>query len=486
MANWRPLIAGILVIVAPAVLDAQAPRTPSADVVLGGIEARFEAYDRLQKQIWGFAEVGFQETKSSAALRAVLEGAGFTVKAGIADEPTAFLATYGSGRPVVGLMAEFDALPSLSQAAEPERKPLVVNGPGHGCGHNLLGVGAVAAGIAIKDWLAATGRPGTIRVYGTPAEEGGGGKVYQVRAGLFSDADVVLDWHPGDRNSARPRTMLANISAKFRFRGTSSHAAADPERGRSALDAVEAMDQMVNMMREHVPQETRIHYVITNGGSAPNVVPNFAEVYYYVRHPSMPVLDGIWARIQNAAKGAALGTETTVQHEIVNGVYNVLPNEYLSRVQQKNLERVGGVTYTAEERAFAEKLRATLPQDATTASTAIGDEAKVRPWSPEVQLSLASSDVGDVSWVVPTVSLSAATFVAGTPGHSWQAVAAGGTTIGTKGLMIAAKTLALTALDIYLDPTHVAKAREEFEKRRAGFTYKPLIGDRPPMLDYRD
>jgi aminobenzoyl-glutamate utilization protein B len=300
-----------------------------------------------------------------------------------------------------------------------------------------------------------------------------------VKAGLFDDVDAVVTWHPGDRNDVSPVSNLANISAKFRFRGVSAHAAAAPDKARSALDAVEAMDNMVNMMREHIPQESRIHYVITNGGKAPNVVPDFAEVYYVARQPDMRVLDGIWERIVNAAKGAALGTGTTMEMEIIGAVYNVLPNDYLASLQRKNLLKVGGVTYTAEERAFAESIRKTL----TGQLLPLGSESQVQP--PRAEVTYASTDMGDVSWAVPTVQLSAATWVPGTPAHSWQAVAAGGTSIGVKGMMVAAKTMALTAIDLFSDPTHVQKARAEFDQRRGGFTYKSRLDRAKPALDYR-
>jgi aminobenzoyl-glutamate utilization protein B len=250
---------------------------------------------------------------------------------------------------VIGIVGEFDALPGLSQDALPTRKALVEGGPGQGCGHHLFGTASTAAAIAVKEWLASTGRSGTVKFFGTPAEEGGGGKVYMIRAGLFRDVDAVVAWHPGDLNQVTRATTLANISAKFRFHGVSAHAAAAPEQGRSALDAVEAMDNMVNMMREHIPQETRIHYIITNGGKAPNVVPDFAEAYYYARHSDMRILDGVWGRIVNAAQGAALGTGTTVDVELMNAVYNVLPNDYLADVMQRALDRVGGISYTAAE-----------------------------------------------------------------------------------------------------------------------------------------
>jgi aminobenzoyl-glutamate utilization protein B len=448
--------------------------------VLASIDAKRSAYGDVALQIWNFAEVGYQETRSSALLQQQLKAAGFDVKSGVAEIPTAFVASYGSGEPVIGIIGEFDALPGLSQAATPERKPVVENGAGHGCGHHLFGVGAVAAAVAVKDWLIATKRPGTIRFFGTPAEEGGSGKVYMLRAGLFDDVDAVVTWHPGDRNASSASSTLANVTGKFRFRGQSAHASSAPHRGRSALDGVEAMNAMVNLMREHIPQDTRIHYVITNGGRAPNVVPDFAEVYYYARHNDMRVLDEIWERINNAAKGAALGTGTTMELEITGSVWNVLPNEYLVKLMQKNLQQVGGYEYTPQEHAFANTLRESL--DGTLPPV----EQSNTVLTPEPGIGTASTDVGDVSWRIPTVQLTAATWVPGTPAHSWQAVAAGGTSIGVKGMMVAAKSIALTAIDLFTDPSHIQKARTEFEQKRGpNFKYTTRLADRKPALDYR-
>ena len=454
--------------------------TQMMDQVIRSIDARRDAYADVAKQIWSFAEVGYQEEKSSALLQQQLREAGFDVKAGAAGIPTAFVASFGSGKPVIAIVGEFDALPGLSQKALPAKDPVAVGGAGHACGHHLFGTASTAAAVAVKQWLETSKRAGTIRFYGTPAEEGGSGKVYMVKAGLFDDVDAVVSWHPGDRNGVSNVSNLANITAKFRFRGVSAHAAAAPDRGRSALDGVEAMNDMVNLMREHIPQETRIHYVITEGGKAPNVVPDFAEVYYYARQPDMRVLDGIWERIVNAAKGAALGTGTTMEVETIGAVYNVLPNDYLGGIQRKNLQRIGGVTYTAEERAFAEDIRKTLAEPMLP----LGSESQIQP--PRDEVTYASTDMGDVSWRVPTVQLSAATWVPGTPAHSWQAVAAGGTSIGTKGMMVAAKTMALTAIDLFTDPQHVVKAREEFNRRRGpNFVYQSRLDRATPALDYR-
>jgi aminobenzoyl-glutamate utilization protein B len=352
---------------------------------------------------------------------------------------------------------------------------------GHACGHNLFGAGSVGAAIAIKHWLEETGTPGTVRLVGTPAEEGGSGKVYMVREGLFDDVDIALHWHAGDRNSAAARTTLANRSAKFRFRGVSAHAAGAPDKARSALDGVESFNYMVNMMREHVPQETRIHYVITSGGNAPNVVPDFAEVFYYVRHPDAVTVRAIWERLEAAARGAAMGTGTEVDWEIIHGNHPLLINETLARMMDEKLRLVGGVSYTDYEQAFAEEVYATLDRP----SLPLGSQEEVQPYT--VDLGYGSTDVGDVSIAVPTVGLSTATWVPGTSAHSWQSTAASGMTIGYKGAQVAAKTLTLAAIELYQNAALRAAAKAEFEQRRGGnFHYEALLGERPPPLDYRN
>lgn len=452
--------------------------------VLQRIEANKAAYEDMALKIWGYAEVGYKEVKSSALLQDQLRKEGFTVYPGVADIPTAFIASYGNGHPIIAILGEYDALPGVSQQAVPEKKERPDATAGHACGHHLFGVASAEAAIAVKDWMKATGQKGTIRFYGTPAEEGGSGKVYMVRAGLFNDVDVVLHWHPGDRNAVRMGSSLANVSAKFRFHGVAAHAAASPERGRSALDGVEAMDHMVNMMREHVPDSTRIHYVITRGGEAPNVVPAFAEVYYYVRSPQRETVVDVSDRVIKAAQGAALGTGTTVDWELIGGVYELLSNEVLGSVLQRNLEAVGGVDYTTEEKLFATKIGQSLFGQLPAVETA----HLVSPWDPKPMSALGgSTDVGDVSWTVPTMGFSTATWVPGTPAHSWQAVAAGGMSIGLKGMNVAAKTLALTAIDLFVSPNTIDAAKKEFEQRRgSNFQYKSLIGDRKPALNYRD
>ena len=448
--------------------------------VLAEVEKERAASIALADDIWGFAELGYLETKSSARLQGYLSESGFAVESGVADIPTAFVATYGEGQPVIGILAEFDALPGLSQAAKAVRQPVADGMPGHACGHHLFGAASASAGVAVARWLAATGASGTVRVYGTPAEEGGSGKVYMVRAGLLDDVDVVLHWHPGDRNEASAASSTANKSGRFRFHGAAAHAASAPERGRSALDGVEAMNFMVNLMREHIPEDSRIHYVITDGGDAPNIVPESAEVYYYVRHPKLPTVKALFERVVKAAEAAALGTGTQMTFEVMHGNYPVLPNETLARMVDANLRRLGGFTYSPEEQRFAEAVHQTLGEVALP----LGTESEVQPFI--LRQGRGSTDVGDVSWAAPTVGFSTATWVPGTPAHSWQAVAAGGTSIGHKGMLLAARLLALTATDLYRDTELIKRAWAELrEKRGADFEYEALLGGRTPPLDYR-
>ena len=451
------------------------------EAALAALNTAYEADKKTALQIWEYAEVGYEEVKSAALHVQHLKDAGFTVETGVADIPTAFVATYGTGSPAIGILAEYDALPGINQSTSAERDPIVGKNAGHACGHHLFGTASVSAGIAIKELIAAGKLKGTIKVFGTPAEEGGSGKVFLVRAGLFNNLDAVIHWHPDDVNAITTTSALANKSAKFKFYGISAHAAAAPDQGRSALDAVEAMDNMVNMMREHIPQETRIHYVITNGGKAPNVIPDFAEVYYYVRHPKRKDVVEIFDRVVKAAEGAALGTGTTMKYDIIGGTHDLLINKALAETMQANLDKVGGVNYTEAEIAFAKKIQPTMvaPIDMATA-------AQVKPLTYINEGNSGSTDVGDVSYALPTVGLRAATWVPGTAAHSWQAVASGGTEIGTKGMLVASKTMAMTAIDLMSNPVLLAKAMEEFIKSKGDYKYKALLGDIKPALNYRD
>ncbi|MGA0098008.1 MAG: amidohydrolase [Steroidobacteraceae bacterium] len=460
-----------------------APLAATADrtALLAGIDADRDRTARVARSLWEWAEVGYQEVRSSGLLQDELRAEGFRVEAGVAGIPTAFVAEWGNGGPVIALLAEFDALPGITQSDAPERSLLEDKAAGHACGHNLFGAGSLGAAIALRHWLEDSGTAGRVRLYGTPAEEGGSGKVYMVREGLFEDVDVAIHWHPSDSNTAEARTSLANRSAKFRFKGVSAHAAGAPDRARSALDGVEAMNMMANMMREHVPQQSRIHYVITKGGNAPNVVPDFAEVFYYVRHPSAAGVEAIWSRLEDAARGAALGTGTQVDWEIIHGNNPLLINETLARVMDAKLREVGGIEYDETEQAYAERLYQTFDSPRRQ----LGSEGEIEDY--EVSLGYGSTDVGDVSFAVPTVGLRTATWVPGTPGHSWQAVAASGSSIGVKGAQLAAKAMALAAVELYQDAGLRERARVEFEAAIGpDFRYTSLLGDRPPPLDYRN
>ncbi len=447
------------------------------------LDKNFGTYDALQKKIWQNPELGFIETESSRLLQEHLVANGFTVEADVAGMPTAFVATYGSGSPVIGILAEFDALPGLSQDTVPYRKPLVENGAGHGCGHNLFGVGSVSGAVAISKWLKETKHEGTIKVYGTPAEEGGGGKVYEVRDGMFNGVDADHDWHPASGTGVSVGSETAIQMIDFRFYGKPAHAAGTPWLGRSALDGVESFNYMVNMLREHVPTSSRIHYVIAEGGGAPNVVPEYARVSYYIRSPKREILKEIKDWLYAAAEGAAAGTQTRVEPEIVSGFYEQLDNRKLQEVLQQSLEKVGGVIYDERERKFAEEIIKTTNTDVSK----LEEATIIRPLAEEKpSTGGGSSDVGDVSWNVPTASFGTATFIPGNPGHSWQNVATDGTTIGTKALINAGKVFSLSAIKLFQNPKLLTEIKDEFEKRRGSdFKYEPLLGDRKPALDYR-
>lgn len=459
------------------------PKAKRSNAGTAYIEQAFKTYDALQKKQHSLAELGYLEFESCELLARHLEEHGFTVERGVAGIPTAFVATFGNGKPVIGLLAEYDALPGMSQDTVSYKKPLVEGGNGHGCGHNLLGTGSVAGAVAISKWLA-QGHEGTVKLFGCPAEEGGGGKAYMVREGCFDGTDIVLDWHPDICNLVNTESGLANVQMRFTFHGVSSHASSAPEKGRSALDAVEAFNYMMNLMREHVPDGTRIHYAITDGGKAPNVVPAKAQVLYYLRNQSRAVVADLKERAIKAAEGAALGTGTTMEYEVVSGNFERLYNQRLAEVLQKNLEAVGGVAYDEREKAFAIDM---LKSSGITDFSVLEKPTKVLPLGCDYPtLRGVSSDVGNVTWAVPTASFRGATFVPAGLGHCWQFTSSGGTTIGTKGVMNVAKVMFFTAYDLYTQPSVVEEVQKEFTERRGSdFVFVPLIGDRNPPLDYR-
>lgn len=469
------IIAPLLLVVLTA---ASAHAQKSA--LYGSIKQRDEACWQAALKIWGWAEVGYKEKQSSALLAVMLEEQGFTLKRGVAEIPTAFTATYGSGHPIIGVLGEFDALPGLSQQAVPHRQPVEGLSAGHACGHHLFGVASASACIAIAEQIKAKKINGTVRFYGCPAEEGGAAKVFMVQAGLFQDCDAVLHWHPGSRNSAGDRSTLARVAAKFRFRGVPSHAAGSPEEGRSALDAVELTNHASELLREHTPDFTRIHHIITAGGDAPNVVPEFAEVFFYVRHPKGAIVQGLYKRLELCAQAGALATETKLEVHYLGGTMEILPNSALSEITLANLRALNDLTYTPEEKVFALKLQQTLTMPTSLDSLqGVGDEGG--------RTGKGSTDVGDISWTVPTSGFSTACWVPGTAGHSWQAVACGGTTIARKGMNLAARVLAATAWDLYTNPATLSAAKAELKRRLGEQKYFSLMrpGQKPP-LNYRD
>ncbi len=442
-------------------------------------------WQQVSKQIWDYAELGYHESKSSDLLQEQLKAAGFRVQAGVADEPTAFIASYGEGKPVVAILGEFDALPGLSQQPEPTRDPVKAGAPGHGCGHNLLGSGAALAAVSLKQYMEAHHVAGTLRYYGTPAEEGGSGKVYLVREGAFKDVDVVLHWHPGNSNEVANGGMLAVVSAKFTFHGVAAHAAMSPDRGRSALDAVMLMGNGIEFLREHVPSNTRMHYIISKGGVAPNIVPDLAQMDLMARSPSNTTLKDVWDRIEKIAQGAALMTGTTLEIKDIGSDANIIPNDPLAALAQKNLQEVGGYSLNAEQTKFALELQKSFGMDTPPSLDATKEIEPLRKFDPNQPA--ASTDVGDISWNVPTIGFSAATWPAGTAAHTWQAAAASGMSIGQEGMVVAAKAIALTVLDLFTDPALVQAAKDDFEKQLAGKSYYTAIpAQQKPLINYRN
>ncbi len=439
---------------------------------LGWIDGNAATLSRANRNIWGWAETGLEEVQSSKELQDLLSANGFTVQAGVAGMPTAFVATYGSGRPVIGILAEYDALPGLSQDASPERATRAGVMAGHGCGHSVFGVGSTAAAIGVKQAMASGAIKGTVKLFGTPAEETGIGKTYMLREGLFKDVDTILSWHAGDSTAASWDYSKAVISVKFRFEGLAAHASTSPHQGKSALDAVELMNVGVNYMREHVKEDTRIHYVITNGGGQPNVVPPSAEVWYYLRANKHTDVEEYYVWMQEIARGAAQMTRTKlVDTRVDSDMHEVLPNRALVEVIQKNLELVGPPKFDEREKAFA---RATQKDLKPPPELALSERVEPLPSGAPYQ-GLHSTDVGDLTWFFPVGQLTAATHTYGAPGHSWQIVACTGTSIGEKGMMVAAKALAASAIDIYRSPEILQRAREDHKKMMSGQKYVTLI-----------
>jgi len=459
------------------------------------IDDNKERIIKISDEIWRFAELGLVEHKSSSLLIKELEKHGFKIERGVAGMPTAFIASYGDSKPIIAIMGEYDALPSLSQKKIPHKEPLEPNKPGHGCGHNIHGASGMAAAIAVRYAMEKYGIKGTIRFYGCPAEENFSGKVFMVREGCFSDVDAAISHHPSSMNGATLKSCLAINSVKFHFYGKAAHAGGSPDQGRSALDAVELMNVGVNFLREHIIQDARIHYIIEKGGSQPNIVPDYARSWYYVRAPEREQVEFIYKWVLDIAEGAAKMTRTELRHEFLGGLYNVIPNRTISETIVRNMREVGLPKYTDEEIRFAEEIAKSIPLETKIEALRrtkrpgwenlidkLIDDEIPDPWG-EGDVSHGSTDVADVSWQTPTVEFSTATWILGTPGHSWQAVAQSGVGLGHKSLIFAAKVMATTAIDLMTDEDLLNEAKEEFKRRLKGRRYEPPIppGMKPPL-----
>lgn len=456
------------------------------------IENKREKFFELSDKIWECPEIRFEEKHSSQYSADFMEGEGFTVERGVANIPTAFTATYGSGGPVIAILGEYDALPGLSQkagATEPE--PIERDGHGHGCGHNLLGVGSMSAAVAVKDYLEENNLEGSIRYYGCPAEESGYGKTYMVKAGLFDDVDAAFSWHPHYSNSLFNGPSLAVIHSTFTFKGKSAHAASSPELGRSALDAVELMNIGANYMREHMIDEARVHYAVTNtGGKSPNVVQSDAEVSYFVRAPEAEEARSLFERLIKIAEGATLMTETGVSYRVEGACSNLIQNSVLDKVLHRNMERLETERYTEEEIDKAKQYYDTLNKEDKNFAAGLTGRQKakelaerpliheVAPYkeAPEYAKGSGSTDVGSVSWVVPTAQLTAATWAFGTPFHTWQVVSQGQLSYAKKGMLYAGKSIASSIIDVLKEPHLLEEAKDELAEREAGpKNYKSLL-----------
>lgn len=451
--------------------------SPNKKVVLQSIENQSAKMIDISKQIWAHAEIAFQENASYKLLADYAEANGFKVERGVAEIPTAFVATYGSGSPVIGILGEFDALPGISQKAQPTKEALEPGKAGHGCGHNLYGTASLGAAIAIKELIAQGKLKGTIKFFGTPAEEKFFGKLWMARAGLFNDLDVCMDWHPSAETKAAVQSSLALVDFIVEFSGQTAHASSDPWNGRSASDALELYTTGINYYREHVKPTVRMHYHIQDGGQVVNVVPDYARLWVRVRDTKREGLNEVYERVKKMAEGAAIMANVDYKITLVSGIYEILVNRAGGELIQKNLEILGPIQYTEDEDSFAKKI-----QEAT-GKPQVGLHSKVEPLEQtQEHPGGGSTDVGDVSWIVPVVRLSGATAPIGTPWHSWAVVACGGMSIGQKGMLHASKTLALTMVDLFEDPKKVEAVNAEFKKRKGDAVYSGLVPEGPPPI----
>ncbi|MCX2719792.1 amidohydrolase [Lentiprolixibacter aurantiacus] len=445
--------------------------------VIAAIEENREAFINASDSIWALAETAFDETVSAEILASMAEFNGFKVERGVAGMPTAFVATYGSGKPVISVLGEFDALPGISQKAQPEKEALKEGAAGHGCGHNLFGVASLASAIAVKELIEDGKLKGTVKFFGTPAEEKFFGKIWMVREGLWDDVDVNLSWHPGANTEADVQSTLALVDFKVEFFGQAAHASADPWNGRSASDALELYTTGINYYREHIKPTVRIHYHIQDGGQVVNVVPDYAKLWVRVRDTKRSGMLPVYEQVQKMAEGAAIMANVDYKISLISGIYEVLVNRSGGEIMQKNLELLGPITYTNEETAFGKKIQA------ATGKPLVGMDSKISPLKRTLENpGGGSTDVGDVSWNVPNINLSVTVAPKDTPWHSWAVVACGGMSIGHKGMIYAAKALAMTMVDLYEKPKLVEKVKQEYIERKGDEIYKPLVPEGPPPV----
>ena len=468
------------------------------------VDSKTDLICDVSHKIWEYAELSLKEFKSAELYEKVCADEGFKVEKGICGIETAFSASYGEGRPYIGILAEYDALSGLSQECfSLNRKELVPGGSGHGCGHNMLGAGAFGAALAVKDYLVSSGQKGTVILFGCPGEEGGASKAFMARDGVWKDLDCALTWHPGDTNEVSTGTCNSCIQVLYTFKGIAAHAAGNPEMGRSALDAVELMNVGVQFLREHMPSDCRIHYAIVNGGGvSPNVVQPEASVLYMVRSVAVKDSIALQARVDKIAEGAAMMTETTFDRQFIDGTANTVPNTVLEKIVWDNLKEQQLPEYSDEELEFAEKLSKTypvsgkLPGLGSKISPSIAEEVKelvknspeglynfVMPFYSGNDFSAGSTDVGDVSWLTPAVQFNTVCFVADAPGHSWQNVSCGASSLGDKGTLLASKVIACSAIDLFEKPELIEEARKEHAKRTAEFGgfVSPIPDDAKPI-----
>lgn len=479
--NKSVTIVLLMMVCASSVLAQKLKYKNEKAAVMASIEAHSDELTELSDKIWSYEEVAFREFKSAEALIEYARKNDFKVTEGVAEIPTAFVAEYGEGEPVIAIMGEFDGLPGLSQKTVPQKDPVNKGGAGHGCGHNLFGVGSLGAAIAVKEQIQAGEISGTIRFYGTPAEEKFFGKLWMIRAGLFNDVDIMMDWHPSNATEADVQSSKALVDFIVEFYGQAAHASGDPWNGRSASDALELYTTGINYYREHIKPTVRIHYHIQDGGQVVNVVPDYAKIWTRVRDSRLSGVEPVWKQVEKIAEGAAMMANVDYKITLVSGLHEIVPNRKGGAAMQANLEYLGELKFTDDEVDYAKKI-----QEAT-GKPQVGFDTKINPLEETMKdPEGGSTDVGDVSWVVPTIRLRSTVAPKDTPWHSWAVVACAGMSIGHKGMVYASKALAMTMIDLYKDPKLRETVKAEFKERKGDYEYNGVVPEGPPPVNYED